>query len=334
MWYNTHSCSLPNSSPTGNLSLAPALHVVKMRRFLATSGFLLSVFASVVTLTLFFREQESASTDAQLAIQLSFYFSMFLLALIIWREYTYARKARYAETIKDLAEISRSLQSAAAGDPTRSEIRSACERSLNSLATILSLITATRCSACIKVIDAAEAAEGTDVRPQVVTMCRDRGSGDSRKKLTTEHWIDQNTDFEQLHENAGKPSGRAFFSNYLPGLRDYKNSSFKVYEKPTSFDVPVLSDVVRHLTWTLPYKSTIVAAISGSQVELGDGSGLVGYLCVDSRSSGAFSRRYDVELVTGIADCLFDLIDRYIAPESAQQQGETHGQRQGDREVH
>ena len=123
-----------------------------------------------------------------------------------------------------------------------------------------------------------------------------------------DHWIDQNSDFELIHRNRGKPKGRVFMSNHLPWIRGYKNSSMELYGFLPDIHVPVLADVVRSVRWPLPYKSTIVAPIGNT---IGNDYNISGYLCVDSRSSGVFSQRYDVDIVIGIAQCMHRAIREY-----------------------
>lgn len=62
--------------------------------------------------------------------------------------------------------------------------------------------------------------------------------------------------------------------------------------------------------WVLPYKSAIVVPIFPRIADEANGR-LVGYLCMDSKSRGAFSRRYDPELLSGIGDCFYEVVRRY-----------------------
>lgn len=95
-------------------------------------------------------------------------------------------------------------------------------------------------------------------------------------------------------------------------MRGYKNSSFQVYGLPFDVPVPMIADIVRNITWKLPYRSSIVAPITPSpQQAISAEHALSGYLCVDSRSLGAFRRRFDIDVVTGVANCLYHVVHRY-----------------------
>jgi hypothetical protein len=235
-----------------------------------------------------------------------------LLILIITREYRYARKSRYAEVVSSLNRIFFDIQAVARKtDVTSDEIRLTCISVVNTLASLLSLITATRCSVCIKVIEGRPGHRDSAIRYKVVAFCRDNISATRDSGQSVDHWIDQNTDFEDVLKAAGTPLA-CFFANYLPWMRGYKNSSFQVYGLPFDVPIPMLSDVVRNITWKLPYRSTIVAPITPSpQQATSSEHALSGYLCVDSRSLGAFRRRFDVDVVTGVANCLYDVVHRY-----------------------
>jgi hypothetical protein len=101
---------------------------------------------------------------------------------------------------------------------------------VNILANAFSLVSATKGAACVKVIEGNPTAQrGASVRLKVVTLCRDDLS-QKREEDTArvDYWIDQNTDFEDLLSRAGTPEGRYFFSNYLPRVRGYRNTSFRI----------------------------------------------------------------------------------------------------------
>jgi len=151
-------------------------------------------------------------------------------------------------------------------------------------------------------------------------------SRDRERGRAVDLWIDQNTAFEEVLTAAGTPL-KCFFANYLPWLRGYKNSSFEVYGLPSELPLPMIGDVIRNITWTLPYRSTIVAPIIPSpQQATSQEHALSGYLCVDSRSLGVFRRRFDIDVVTGVANCLYDVVHRYCvqtwAPGTALGRGE------------
>ena len=94
---------------------------------------------------------------------------------------------------------------------------------------------------------------------------------------------------------------------YLPSVGGYENTSFKIYGgQPPNVRLPF----VRGWWWKLPYRSTIVAAIAPKPSQPNEYE-IAGYLCVDSNSRGTFRKDIDVALVTGIADCLYEIVYRY-----------------------
>ena len=93
-----------------------------------------------------------------------------LLILLLTGQVRNGRRLRYAETISSLNQVFLDVQ--VLGERQHAspeEIQTACVPVVNMLADLLSLVTGTRCSACVKVIERAQAG----VRPKVVTLCRD-----------------------------------------------------------------------------------------------------------------------------------------------------------------
>jgi hypothetical protein len=157
-----------------------------------------------------------------------------------------------------------------------------------------SIITATACHVTIKIV------VFENGRPKVQTFCRSSKSRFcSGKKV--DHWIDKNTDFLEVFENIGKRSGYFFFSNRLPFLFDYQNTSFEIHGKPSN------NLFMRLWKWPLPYKSTIVVPICPENPTKDD---LVGFLCVDSKAIGSFKKEYDVDLLLGVSSGIYNLISR------------------------
>ena len=199
------------------------------------------------------------------------------------------------------------------------------QRCIDRLAQAFSLITGTQCSACIKAMEStsefAALPRDARTRPYVHTLCRDAGSIDREFGPAPEergiyqmeeppdgftHFIDQNTDFEHILMSTGTPK-RLFFSNNLPALRGYKNSSFHYYGQPAD------GSFRRNRTWPLPYKSTIVVPISRRSLQLNQAYELKGFLCVDSRSRNVFADRYDLDIMQSIGRTLVPLLERYRA---------------------
>jgi hypothetical protein len=282
-----------------------------MARIRNAALFLLSFASSVVTIAFAWLELgKKTSAEGKLAIIVLAGFVVALFVYAARQEYAYSRKARYAESLRYLGHAFATLQSLACDQESNvSQIKLGCEAACNDLSAALTLISATHCSVCIKALKNADAA-GADTRLEVVTLCRDANSG-ARETSTGGHihFADKNTDFTHIHERLGTPTGH-FLSNFLPSIAGYQNSSFASYGRPSQVNWPIIGTILRDATWPLPYKSTVVVPISTERTEPKYGK-LVGYLCVDSRSRGAFRRRYDVEMMFAIAGCLYDVLGQY-----------------------
>jgi hypothetical protein len=277
---------------------------------------LLSIAGSGVTVLVAFQQwYPQAHPDARIAIIFLSVFVILVSAAAVWQEYRYARKARYAEALGYIAQVFTAVNARRSEQMSNvEEVTDLCRIVLNRLGRIFSLVTGTRCSTCIKVVVVRDGSE----RPQVATLCRDDTSieretgrspieawmSDLEDPNAVQHWIEENTDFAEVFRRAGTPQ-LAYISNDLTAEPFYWNTSFKVYGEPKRTRIPFL----RSLTWPLPYRSTVVVPIGGRdnyrQYKLS------GYLCVDSGSRYAFSRRYDVPLLTAAGENLNDLVTRY-----------------------
>jgi hypothetical protein len=255
------------------------------------------------------------SPDAKVGLIILGVFSGFFLICSIVQEFRYSRKTRYAESLPLIGMVyERCIEGASPQIGSEKEIRQCTQLICNYLASALSIITGTRCSVCIKVLDSspAQIVDGSS-RISVSTLCRDeasreRGKGDFKGEV---HWLDQNSDFLDMFETINKPNGGTYFANNLPSRYDYRNTSFNTYGgKPKDISVPIVRTVVRNLTWTLPYKSTIGSVIYPMEPSA-TVDRLVGFLCVDSNSRRSFSKRYDVGLVRAVSGALHPMMYKW-----------------------
>ncbi len=72
--------------------------------------------------------------------------------------------------------------------------------------------------------------------------------------------------------------------------------------------------LLRNWKWPLPYKSTIVVPIC--PIEENTLAGLVGFLCVDSTRNLAFKKDYDVELLLGIAEGIYNTVREMLSEQN------------------
>jgi len=179
---------------------------------------------------------------------------------------------------------------------------------LDSVATIYSMLTGTRCRATIKTI------YEKNGKLFVRTLARDSDSyehnydNDKKRFDDNQDAIEENEDFELLYGDV-KPGQSCFFSNNLIERRNYKTSSFKVYGDPNKemgwYDRAFCKG------WTLPYRGAIVWPIQQKENRYFTFAaiGCIGFLAVDSGSRGVFKRNWDSWLGAGIADAIFHPIN-------------------------
>jgi len=180
---------------------------------------LLGDLAAVVTLIFTWRSCADVNTPAGQFVLIVL--TALVLGLIVFstvQEYRYSRKARYSEITGYLNSIYQDILDVAQDtNANRERLQSGCRNVVNSLAGALSLVTGTRCAACIKIIVQGQ-------RPKLVTLTRDEGSRDRDSGKQVEHWIDANSDFEEVAKATTTPR-KSFFENDLPSaarLQEYE----------------------------------------------------------------------------------------------------------------
>ncbi len=268
---------------------------------------IVSALSAAVTIFVAIRSwYPQASPDAKPAILFLCIISGGLIIALIATHSIYARRARYGRVVPALNDIHAELFRLVARRrvPALVQIRMTCQYAVDHLAGIMSATTGRICAVCIKVVVAEE--HDTQVF-KTRTLCRNRTSIDREGQTRrVDHWVDRNTDFEDLFAE----QRRYFFSNWLPWIKNYKNSSFGAYGDPPVF-LPFVGGFIRHLRWPLPYRSTIVCAVRPRPSAPSDeetAQNLIGYLCVDSRRANTFSEDDDVELLQGVAESLYPVI--------------------------
>lgn len=140
----------------------------------------------------------------------------------------------------------------------------------------------------------------------VKTICRsiEPEPGDRETKLSPEARVGDNTDFKSILDGRA----RVFFSNDLSKLRRYQNSHFDV-EQPAK---------------TYPYRSTVVWPIIGpSLVDAEDPNDIVGFLSIDAKPPGVFTRALDVPTGKMVATAMYSSLSHFQAIRDAAGTGET-----------
>ncbi|MCI0688955.1 MAG: hypothetical protein L0Y54_17250 [Sporichthyaceae bacterium] len=224
-----------------------------------------------------------------------------LLGMLFWQQQRYHREARYAAAMIPLRKAFESLGEASwtvvEGHGSEDAFLFRLQEALRFLAEAFSAITDTPCRACVKItvvpgpIDDALSYDG-DV--QIVTLAR---SAEVEERLRLEQdRVGNNTHFRRIFEG----DVAYFFSNNLPALisKGYKNSHW---------------DEQTIATGAFEYRATVVWPIARSRI-VAQAPGrrqIIGFLCVDTLATDAFSETYDVPLGAAFAQALHLALHRF-----------------------
>lgn len=155
----------------------------------------------------------------------------------------------------------------------------------------------------------------TEIGQKVETLVRDHKSMTADRPTgtsdTIEHWIDSNTDFNFIYNNIENPNKEVsfFLERHLPNCIDYKNTRLGDTWKPKKYWYPI-ERIYRKRHWTLKYKSTLVVPIVPLLADEQTKASIRGFLCVDSPHEGQFNKTFDVAIMKGVSDGLYNQIDK------------------------
>ncbi|MFZ2205497.1 MAG: hypothetical protein WAV23_02820 [Minisyncoccia bacterium] len=151
--------------------------------------------------------------------------------------------------------------------------------------------TNSKCSVSIKVAIETVITANTEV----VNLCRDKNSlhRDTKTYQNTQHLIFANTCFNNIlsHLTKNKKSKLYYINNDIPSSKDYENTSKECY-----------------IDGILPYKSELVVPIIPLHIEQDKVYNLLGFLCVDCSEKSMFDEKYDLAILQGVADGIYDII--------------------------
>ncbi len=269
---------------------------------------LIGFIGSMVTIVLGVgRFTATASSEGTLGIVVLSFFVLILLLYAVIQEFRYSRKARYAESLAHFNNAYNQCIENTNGEVANESILPRLRLVCDQITSAFNMVTATKCSCCIKVLNQdPDEIKVDNPSLEVKTLVRDTNSRKLRgsEKGTVSHWLNANTDFYEIFKNIRMASGRVFFENDLPSRQNYENTSFEIYGKPSPAKRAFLHNVTASFRWPLPYKSTIVAPIYSDEAP----EPLVGFFCIDSSSKDVFFKRYDQEIVCSLACALYPLI--------------------------
>jgi len=153
--------------------------------------------------------------------------------------------------------------------------------------------TKSTCSVSIKVPIKGTVTEATIVK----NLCRDTASAKKRDTDTYNrlaHSILGNTAYQKVLNNvlSRKSENLYYRNNNIQSAPDYENTSTAAYEGGV-----------------LPYKSELVHPLIPMLVDsAGNTLDCLGFICIDSDAINSFDDKYDVAIISGVADGIYDLL--------------------------
>jgi hypothetical protein len=167
--------------------------------------------------------------------------------------------------------------------------------------------TSTECAVSLKIVKSNPNGENVTEDTEVITICRDSTSKKKRNyHPEIKHKIFTNTCFNQIFHKIDSFDKSFYINNNLPDDKYYENTSSEVWgnlpAEATTADLRL-----RH--WKLPYKSQLVVPICPIISDNGERKKeFLGFLTVDSSGINTFHYKYDVGMLQGAADGIYDLI--------------------------
>lgn len=181
--------------------------------------------------------------------------------------------------------------------------------------------TGKKCSVSLKLIE--KMGLELSYNSEVIHLLRDSIAKNEKKRdskgyMDYTHLISSNTCFEEITKNyLQKRTDELYYINEdLPSDFKYKNSTIDMLESYVNFQFSkkAQKDISkRRSEWPLPYRSEIVVPLLPS-VEHEQNWILFGFLCLDCEmeKNTIFDKDYDVPLLRGCVDGIYDLIYQNI----------------------
>lgn len=237
--------------------------------------------------------------------------ALFFLGYNLYLISKYRTRTRYAEAFEDInigfAELHK-IQRDEIDDIQEivKKIISLC----NSVSGVFTKIYGHHIGVCVKMISI------KNERAFSETLARDKKSSAKNRRTGTkdkskdedEHWLDMNSDFSYLYLNYDDDNKDTSFyhKTKLPIREDYLNTRLRDWPPKK---VRLFNSIVRRKLWPLKYKSTLVVPIVPLLADDQNQKALRGFLCVDSPKENCFNIQFDVDILKGISDGLYNTID-------------------------
>jgi hypothetical protein len=242
------------------------------------------------------------------------YYQFKQFSLQAWRKWILIkRESVYGNAIVLLSNAYSKIHKNRNKELTLEEVKSILEDFCDKIREIYEFKTKAKCSVSIKtIIDLQEGDNGINFDTGVVNLCRD---SKCKKRYdqdyeNIEHKIANNTCYQRIISKffSNKTTEMYFLCNDLSGLNDYENSSFLLYPDYTK---EIREDETkRRSNWPLKYKSELVVSLTPLEKETQTNFPILGFLCIDCEleKKEVFNSYYDVPLLLGISDGLYDFI--------------------------
>lgn len=274
--------------------------------------FLLGLGASIAGLITFYRDSYKDLNDqGKYAVLFLGFFSLYFM-LINWIQTKTTRKHNGYKEVFEKLNIGfgriHAIDRLTLLEPerTRTEIMNQLLPLCDSISDAFEKVKGHNVRVSIKVLSMSS---GRNKVPTVRTIRRDsRASASSSLEQadSKDHLVSDNSAFDSIYRSIGKSSEGVFYiNNQLPFSFNYKNSRLE-----GNGPIPMWKFIKRHRTWNLEYKSTLVVPIYPLLKNQDETPKLMGFLCVDSPNYLVFNEKYDVEILKGIADALYEKIHK------------------------
>lgn len=266
----------------------------------------LGSLASIIALSVFFNQ---LSTEGWIAVVFMGLLCVYFVVYNFWLVTRYRKKTKYADAYGAInIGFSHLHRLRRVENPSLGQILPALEKLCDEVSNAFGRIYGSKIGVCIKFI------VNDNGRPRCQTLVRDSNSNAQSRKSgsqdTIKHWIDANSDFEFIYNNFDNDNEETsyYIEQHLPTCRDYKNTRLKTGWKPRSFFL-CPERYGRKWNWPLQYKSTLIVPIVPLIANDQSQEAIRGFLCADSPSEGIFNKFYDVDIMKGVADGIYNQID-------------------------
>lgn len=272
--------------------------------FIVAIGF----FAALIAIYRFTKQvSDTISNDAVVAMYALSFFAIYYFIISLWRTGKWYQHRNYGAILSiinsgflEIHSINREKDSNENTELRSYKYKKTCESMCCKISTAFSTITSKPCHVSIKYLSQLN----EDGPLFIATLARSTPDRQYDNNNVI-HWVDSNTDFREIFVNIGNDEGKYFFCNNLPNYIGYQNSSFLNYSKNSGYYKFSRSK------WPLPYRSTIVVPIYPNLGGVEEDK-LIGFLCVDSASKGAFQKDYDVDIMRGVANGIYDIVYKMV----------------------